>query len=100
RPNVIGDWHVANPSPTQWFNACTLSATGARINCAAGQTPAWQINAPGTFGNAGRNVLRGSPIRNLDLGIYRNIRIRERLGLQVRVEMFNAPNHPDFLLPI
>jgi hypothetical protein len=100
RPNVIGSSSVANQTPNQWFNPCTLSAAGARVDCAAGQTPAWQINAAGTFGNAGRNILRGWPIVNVDFGLYRDIRFRERVALQIRAEVFNAANRPEFLLPV
>ena len=83
RPNVIGNSSVANQTPNQWFNPCTLNAAGAKVDCAAGQSPAWQTNAAGTFGNAGRNILRGWPVVNLDLGLYRDIRFRERFTLQI-----------------
>src|SRR6185437_13151875 len=50
RPNVVGDWQVANPNPSQWFNPA-----------------AFQAPAPYTFGNMGRNVLRSDALKNLDL---------------------------------
>lgn len=100
RPNVIGDWRVANPGPGRWFNPCTLLANGTRRNCAGGDTPAWQINAPGTFGNAGRTALRGAPVLNVDMGLYRRIAITERLAAQFRAEVFNLANRATFLLPI
>ena len=100
RPNVIGEWRVENPTPNRWFNPCTLTAAGVRRNCAANDTPAWQVNAINTFGNAGRNILRGQNAANIDLGIYRNVRIFERLSAQVRAEMFNVANHTYFSLPV
>lgn len=100
RPNVIGDWRVDNPTPERWFNPCSLTAAGVRRNCLANDTPAWQVNGIGTFGNAGRNILRGQHAANLDLGIYRNIKIYERLNAQIRAEMYNIANRAQFLLPI
>ena len=100
RPNVIGDWRVSDPTPGRWFNPCTLTAAGVRRNCLPNDTPAWQINAINTFGNAGRNILRGQSSANWDLGIYRNFRIFERLGAQVRAEMYNIANRAQFLLPV
>lgn len=100
RPNLIGDWHVDNPNPDRWFNPCTLLADGrTRRNCGPGDRPAWQINAPGAFGNVGRNTLRGGSLRNFDFGLYRAFRITERVGLQFRAESFNLTNHPNFFLP-
>lgn len=100
RPNVIGNWRVANPTPGRWFNPCTLTAAGVRRNCLADDQPAWQINAINTFGNSGRNVLRGQGAQNLDLGVYRNLRIFERLSAQVRAEVYNVANRAQFLLPV
>ena len=100
RPNAIGNWRVADPTPGRWFNPCTLTAAGARRNCLADDTPAWQLNAINTFGNAGRNILRGQRSANWDLGIYRNFKIVERLGAQVRAETYNVANRAQFLLPV
>ncbi len=76
RPNVIGDWTVAEKAVNQWFNP---SAFG---------TP-----AAGTFGNLGRNVLIGPGTNNWDLSAQKFFRITERTRLEFRAEMFNAPNH-------
>ena len=100
RPNAIGDWHVANPTPDRWFNPCTLLANGTKRNCLAGDTPAWQINAINTFGNVGRTTMHGDRAINVDLGIYRKIAITERFGAQIRAEVFNVANRATFLLPI
>ncbi len=99
RPNVIGDWHIPNPGPGRWFNTCTLLANGTKRNCLPGDTPAWQINAVGTFGNAGRNLLRADGLKNFDLGLSRSFRFTERVSLQFRSEFFNLPNHANFGLP-
>jgi hypothetical protein len=48
------------------------------------------------FGNTGRNILRGPGVFNLDGSIFRNFRMTERWGLQVRMEMFGVTNTPQF----
>jgi Carboxypeptidase regulatory-like domain/TonB dependent receptor-like, beta-barrel len=48
-------------------------------------------NAPRFFSN-----LRGPGIRNLDLSLSKEFKIREDMRLQVRAEMFNATNTPRF----
>jgi hypothetical protein len=98
RPIIIGDWHIPNPGPNRWFNTCTLLANGTQRNCLPGDTPAWQVNA-GTFGNAGRNIVRSDGLKNFDLGLSRSFRFTERVSLQFRSEFFNLPNHANFGLP-
>lgn len=51
------------------------------------------------FGNAGLNILRGPSYFNLDLGVFRNFAIREKINLQFRAEAFNATNTPHFNNP-
>lgn len=52
-------------------------------------------------GNAPRffSGLRGPGIRNLDLSLSKEFKIREGMELQVRAEMFNATNTPRFAFP-
>ncbi len=51
------------------------------------------------FGTAAFNLLRGPRLVNLDLGLFRNFQITERLRLQFRAEAFNATNTPHFANP-
>ncbi len=46
-----------------------------------------------------RNVLRGPWLTNLDLAVAKTTTIAERVSLEVRVEYFNALNHPEFAQP-
>lgn len=62
-------------------------------------TAAFAPNALGTFGTSPRNVLRGPGYANLDLGVMKRFRIRERFVTQFRLETFNALNHPNFNNP-
>jgi len=51
-----------------------------------------------TFGNSGRNSVRGPGINNVDLSIFKNFKFSERTNLQFRTEFFNAFNHTQFLI--
>ena len=62
-------------------------------------TAAFTQNAPGTFGNTGKNILTGPAVNTADLGLIKNWRVRERYQMQFRWEMFNALNHPSFGTP-
>jgi hypothetical protein len=62
-------------------------------------TSRFVANAPGTFGNSGRSILRGPGFFNADLGVVKSTRITERTNLQFRGEFFNIFNHPNFRLP-
>jgi hypothetical protein len=62
-------------------------------------TAAFTTNAPGTFGNSGKNMLQGPPIRTMDAAIAKNWIFHERYSLQFRWEMFNAFNTPSFSNP-
>jgi hypothetical protein len=47
------------------------------------------------FGNVGRNVLRGPKLNQLNASLFKNIKITERLNLQLRGEAYNVLNHPN-----
>jgi hypothetical protein len=52
-----------------------------------------------SFGNAGFDTLRGPGSTNLDLNIFRDFRITERVRTQIRAEAFNLSNTPHFSNP-
>ena len=56
-------------------------------------------NAIGTFGNGGKNILRGPKLFNTDLGLLKDTKITEKTALQFRAEFFNAFNNVNFLPP-
>jgi outer membrane receptor protein involved in Fe transport len=47
------------------------------------------------FGTATRGSLKGPTLNNWNLGLFKNIRVRESVSLQLRLEAFNAFNHPN-----
>ncbi len=62
-------------------------------------TSCFRNAATGTFGNLGRNTGRAPGLNTLDLGLYRNFRVRENLNVQFRSEFFNIFNHTNFNSP-
>lgn len=60
---------------------------------------AFVTNAPGTFGDSGRNPFTSPAITSTDAALMKNWAIGERYGIQFRWEMFNAFNHPSFGIP-
>lgn len=85
RPNVVGDPRLDNPSVSRWFNTSAFAAPAAF-----------------TFGNAGRNVLRGDGAVNFDLSLFRSfpLPLREGSRLQFRAEAFNIFNHVRYANPV
>ena len=52
----------------------------------------------GARANAGRNVLRAPGLNNWDLAVFKRFPITENHRLEFRAEMFNAFNHPQFVI--
>jgi hypothetical protein len=82
RPNLVGNPNISNPTALRFFNP-----------------GAFQIPAAGTFGNAGRNVIIGPGIANIDAAIVRSIRISDATRAQFRMDFYNVFNHPNFVAP-
>ena len=82
RPNLVGNPELSSPTTAQWFN-----------------TSAFAFPAPGTFGDAGRNILDGPGFQNLNASLVKNTSFTEQVKLQFRAEVFNLFNHPNFNLP-
>jgi hypothetical protein len=51
----------------------------------------------GSYGNLGRNAVRGPGSFNFDLALVRQFKITERFSLQARAEAFNILNHTNFV---
>ena len=73
---------MRDPDPSLWFDPEAF-------------TP-----PPNTFGDLGRNTLRGAPTKNFDIALYKNLALGEARTIQLRVELFNAFNTPHFFLPV
>jgi hypothetical protein len=60
---------------------------------------AFTPNAAGTFGNSGKNILRGPHLFNTDLSLLKNFKVTERASVQFRSEFFNVFNNVNFNQP-
>ena len=68
---------------------------GRSINAAAFQSAPAAVQ-----GNLGRNALSGFGMSQLDLAVRREFSLGEKRSLQLRIEAYNAFNHPNFADPI
>ncbi|MCL4401211.1 MAG: TonB-dependent receptor [Acidobacteria bacterium] len=53
----------------------------------------------GMYGNLGRNTLSGPGLATADLALHKMLWKREQHALNLRLEVFNALNHPNFQVP-
>jgi hypothetical protein len=93
-PNVIGT-PITVGNVDCWFYVSTNKV------CQAIQGSQANAFAPalGTFGNAGRNILRGPHTNVFDASLMKDIPIGERLNAQLRWEVFNVGNQVLFGQP-
>jgi hypothetical protein len=54
------------------------------------------FGANGTYGNSPRNGFVGPKFFNIDSSLSRSFPLYEQLALTLRLEAFNALNHPNF----
>jgi len=117
---VVGGWQVNGILSRTSGTPFTVSASATSLNSPGNSQTANQVSptvripgghGPGnpyfdtsafapvttaTFGNSGRNILRGPGIFNLDASVFRTFDIRESLKLQFRAEALGATNTPSF----
>jgi hypothetical protein len=88
RADVVSgqSFNVRQGSKAQWLNEYF-------------NTAAFVPNAAGTFGDSGKNLFQGPPVKTMDVAFAKNWTIAEGYRLQFRWEMFNALNHPSFSNP-
>jgi Carboxypeptidase regulatory-like domain/TonB dependent receptor len=87
RANQIGDpfanvSHSFSKSGVQWVNPA-----------------AFVDAAPGTFGTSPRNGYYGPGFATVDFSVVKNTKITERIGTQLRIEMFNLFNRTNLAPP-
>jgi hypothetical protein len=56
----------------------------------------WNGYKLGGFGNSSPGACAGPPVDDVDFSIVKNWKMTERYKLQLRLEMFNVFNHPQF----
>ncbi len=119
---LISGWQIAGISSFQTGQpfSVTYTAPGSQVYGASGRADrvmgvplyprhktnaewfnpaAFAAPAPYTFGNSGYNMLRGPHYQNWDMNLEKNTTIGERYKVQLRGEVFNVANHPNFSVP-
>jgi hypothetical protein len=81
RPDQIKDARLGHKSLTEFFD-----------------TTAFAPEPLGTIGTAQRNSLFGPNFRHVDLSIFKDFPVTERVKLQFRAESFNISNTPNFYI--
>jgi hypothetical protein len=74
--------YPSHKSHAEWFNTAAFTAP-----------PAY------TFGTSGYDMLRGPHYQDWDMDLQKNISISERYKVQLRGDVFNVANHPNFSVP-
>ena len=59
----------------------------------------FELPEPGYFGDAGRHVVIGPGVANVDFSIFKTTAIAETVSIQFRAEFFNVMNRPNFAAP-
>lgn len=78
RPNLISA--LTYPKTVgQWFGASAFAAP-----------------APGFYGNAGRDIVRGPGLQDWNVSLYKHFLIKERVDSEIRIEAYNVFNHTNF----
>jgi outer membrane receptor protein involved in Fe transport len=87
RPDVVSDPNHGPRTVEQWVSPTAFR----RLD---------PVAEAGSFGNAGRNIVRGPGYGNFDAALLRDFALTETVRLQFRAEGFNLTNNANFSLPI
>lgn len=90
-------------NPNGFYSQTAINATGtANPVTVTPNDVKYIFNGPGAarifgtpFGSAGRNIERGPIFNQLNMSLFKNIKVYERLTVQLRGEAFNVLNHPN-----
>jgi len=91
-----------DPYRNETYNRLNLIGDPAR-NVPAGYAynpAAFATPALGTFGNSGRNIIRGDGYRSAGLSLFRTFALHEAVKLQLRFEAMNSFNQVNYQGPV
>jgi hypothetical protein len=96
--NLSGDGNTRNPdrpSLNPAFTGPTILGTQSQWF----NPKAFILPPAGTWGNLGRGVYTGPGLEEVDVSLFKNTAISERVNLQFRAEFFNVINHVNLGTP-
>jgi hypothetical protein len=107
----VGDGSIGQPvdllgDPNQNTNGQFSAGCSSAANCADQNfafNPAAFAQVPvgaNRFGNSPRNNLRNPASQQWDIALFKNFAVAATHKVQVRVELFNFPNHPNLSGPV
>jgi hypothetical protein len=87
----------------RWFNTCTLLANGQRSNCTSADEPITWVQMTNsyqlrTYDDRFPNI-RNQWATQVNMSVFKNFAITERVNFQFRAEAFNAFNTPIYQGP-
>jgi hypothetical protein len=95
-PNIIAPIQITKGQPAYSPGLCPRGTNSCSyFNIASFQS----VTTPATFGDAGRDIIRGPGYFNLDANLFRNFKITEHLTFQFEADAFGVTNTPHFANP-
>jgi hypothetical protein len=100
RPDVVGTIKAGTRSgdpnaPGYWYQ----TTNGVSLGAAGQASGSWAQPAVDTFGNVGRNSMRGPRYFDSDLALFKNFTITERARAQFQFQFYNIFNHVNLANP-
>jgi outer membrane receptor protein involved in Fe transport len=99
---VVPNSALGGASDLTLYSLTNINATGTLGSPITANAVKYVFNGPGAaqlfgtpFGSAGRNIERGPIFNQMNASLFKNIKVRENLTLQLRGEAFNVLNHPN-----
>ena len=97
-PNIVAPIQITGGRPAYSPGLCPKGTNSCSyFNIASFQSV--PSDQPATFGNAGRNIIRGPGYFDLDANLYRNFKITEFLTFRFEADAFGLTNTPHFANP-
>jgi hypothetical protein len=97
-PYVNLDCFTPPTAPASFASRCDSTVFAGAV-----PAPSGTVYCANLFGNSPRNSITGPSLFDLDFSVFKNNHIRrvsESFNIQLRAEMFNVLNHPNFQAPI
>jgi hypothetical protein len=105
RPDLVGNPNNGPKTTDRWFDTSTfvlppVAVTSFPFLFVPGPDFLRRSPTPlGNFGTAGRNIVDSDNVATANLSLLKNVRMRERVTVQLRAELFNILNHANYGFP-